>query len=229
MTDSSRQPAANLHKSAVRYLYVAVLIGAVAAWFAFGKPLTLASGAWLVGFAGMFAIRAPHAQRNRANVVTANRHDAGEKLLLGGMFLASMVLPLVAIATPFLDFANYALPAWAMWTGVALIPAYLWMFWRSHADLGRNWSPGLEVRQDHGLITRGVYARIRHPMYAAIWLGAIAQPLLIQNWIGGFLVVPAFLAMWLIRVPREEAMMRDQFGAEWDAYVQRSGALFPGL
>lgn len=23
---------------------------------------------------------------------------------------------------------------------------FLWLFWRSHADLDRNWSPGLESR-----------------------------------------------------------------------------------
>jgi len=219
--------ANNLHKSAMRYVFFAVAITALIAWPFFGKPLTIAHGAWLAGFIGMLAIRIPHAQRNTKNVVTDNRHDASEKLLLFGMWLASMALPFIAIATPFLDFAAYALPEWAMWTGAALLVPYLWMFWRSHADLGRNWSPGLEVRADHGLITNGVYRRVRHPMYAAIWLGALAQPLLIQNWIGGFAILPCFLAMYLIRVPREEAMMSARFGADWDEYCQRAGRLIP--
>ena len=83
------------------------------------------------------------------------------------------------------------------------------------------------MRTEHELVTRGVYAQIRNPMYAAIWLGAFAQALLIQNWIGGFAVIPAFAAMWFIRVPREEALMRQRFGAAWDAYVARSGRLLP--
>ena len=111
--------------------------------------------------------------------------------------------------------------------GALLQVPCLWLFWRSHADLGRNWSPGLEVREDHSLITRGVYARIRHPMYAAIWISVLAQPLLIQNWIAGFLVAPAFAAMWFIRVPKEEAMMRLQFGKAWEAYCVRAGRLLP--
>lgn len=218
---------ANLHQSAMRFVFTAIALAALIAWPFFGKPLTLAHGAWLAGFVGMFAIRVPHAQRNRANAITANRHDASEKILLFGMWLASMALPFITIATPFLDFAAYALPEWATWTGIALLLPYLWLFWRSHADLGRNWSPGLEVRADHGLVTNGVYRSIRHPMYAAIWLGALAQPLLIQNWIGGFAVVPTFLAMYLIRVPREEAMMRTQFGPVWDEYCSQAGRLFP--
>lgn len=76
-------------------------------------------------------------------------------------------------------------------------------------------------------MTNGVYGRIRHPMYAAIWISTLAQPLLIHNWIAGFLVIPAFAAMWFLRVPNEEAMMRARFGDAWDAYCVRAGRLFP--
>ena len=175
----------------------------------------------------MLAIRIPHHSRNQQNAVEADAHDISERLLLTGMWLASMVLPFLVIATPWLDAFDYRLPDMTTWIGLALLVPYLWLFWRSHADLGRNWSPGLEVRTEHELVTRGVYAQIRNPMYAAIWLGAFAQALLIQNWIGGFAVIPAFAAMWFIRVPREEAMMRRRFGAAWDAYVARSGRLLP--
>jgi protein-S-isoprenylcysteine O-methyltransferase Ste14 len=46
----------------------------------------------------------------------------------------------------------------------------LWLFYRSHADLGTNWSITLEIREQHRLITQGVYRRIRHPMYSALGL-----------------------------------------------------------
>lgn len=219
----------NLHRSPLRIGMMLAIPVAALAWFWFGKPLTLGHAAWLAGFFAMMAIRMPHHSRNQKNAVEADAHDVSERILLTGMWLASMVAPLLAIATPWFDFADYALPAAAKWIGIALLVPYLWLFWRSHADLGRNWSPGLEVRTEHELVSAGVYARIRNPMYAAIWLGALAQPLLIQNWIGGFAVIPAFAAMWFIRVPREEAMMRRRFGAAWDAYVARSGRLFPPL
>ncbi|EAU68309.1 isoprenylcysteine carboxyl methyltransferase [Stigmatella aurantiaca DW4/3-1] len=64
-------------------------------------------------------------------------------------------------------------------------------------------------------------------MYASIWTSSLAQPVLIHNWIAGSLVIPAFAAMWFLRVPREEAMMRERFGATWDAYAQRAGRLLP--
>ena len=217
----------NLHRSPLRIGMMLIVPFAVLAWWWFDRPFDLGHIAWLIGFAGMLAIRIPHHSRNQQNAVEADAHDISERLLLTGMWLASMVLPFLAIATPWFDAFDYRLPDMTTWIGLALLVPYLWLFWRSHADLGRNWSPGLEVRTEHELVTRGVYAQIRNPMYAAIWLGAFAQALLIQNWIGGFAVIPAFAAMWFIRVPREEAMMRRRFGAAWDAYVARSGRLLP--
>jgi protein-S-isoprenylcysteine O-methyltransferase Ste14 len=182
---------------------------------------------WLAVFVAMCAIRTPHSLRNRANVVVEARKDATEIALLAAMFVTMMVLPLLHLATGVFAVADYALPDGATWIGALAQIPFLWLFWRSHADLGRNWSPGLEVRDAHELVTNGVYGRIRHPMYAAIWISALAQPLLIHNWIAGFLVIPAFAAMWFLRVPNEEAMMRARFGDAWDAYCARAGRLFP--
>jgi len=182
---------------------------------------------WLAAFVAMAAIRMPFARRTRVNTVVLAQKDATETLLLAGMFLTMMVLPLLHLATGVFAVADYRLPLWATAAGAAVQLPFLWVFWRSHADLGRNWSPGLEVREDHTLITNGVYARVRHPMYAAIWLSALAQPLLIHNWIAGALVIPAFAAMWVIRVPNEEAMMRVRFGAAYDTYCAQTGRLWP--
>jgi protein-S-isoprenylcysteine O-methyltransferase Ste14 len=183
---------------------------------------------WLAGFVISFVIRFPHVQANKANTITTSAHDRSERILLPGMFLAMMLLPLVTIATPFLDFAAYQLPGWVIGPAVVLQVAYLWLFWRSHADLGRNWSPGLETRSEHQIVDSGVYARIRHPMYAAIWLHALSQPLLVQNWIGGAFILVAFSAMYFIRVPREEAMLVERFGEAYQAYMTRTGRLWPG-
>jgi protein-S-isoprenylcysteine O-methyltransferase Ste14 len=103
----------------------------------------------------------------------------------------------------------------------------LWLFWRSHADLGQNWSVSLELRQGHQLVTQGVYRRIRHPMYASIWLWALAQGMLLENWLAGWSVVPAFAVMYLLRTPREEQMMCELFGDAYQDYMRQTGRLFP--
>lgn len=182
---------------------------------------------WLVAFIAMSVIRTPHSLRNRTNTVVEAHKDRTEVVLLTAMFLTMMILPLIHSATGLFAFADYQVPEWATWIGALVQIPFLWLFWRSHADLGRNWSPGLEVRDEHALVTNGVYARIRHPMYVAIWMSVCAQPLLIHNWIAGVLVIPAFAAMWFIRVPNEEGLMRRRFGVVYDEYCRRAGRLLP--
>ena len=64
-------------------------------------------------------------------------------------------------------------------------------------------------------------------MYAAHWWWAIAQILLLQNWIAGLSLLVSFLPLYLVRVPREERMMLEQFGQEYRIYMSRTGRLFP--
>ena len=103
----------------------------------------------------------------------------------------------------------------------------LWLFWRSHADLGTNWSASLELRESHALITHGVYSRVRHPMYTAIFTWSTAQGLLLDNWLAGWSALATFVPMFLLRTPREERMMRQRFGEDYEEYVRRTGKLLP--
>ena len=147
--------------------------------------------------------------------------------MLGLLFFAMFLLPLIYSATTWLDFANYSLPVWAGWLGVILILLALLVYWRSHADLGLNWSPSLEIRTAHKLITNGIFGYIRHPMYASQWIWVIAQPLLLQNWIAGFLNLLVFILFYTLRVHAEEKMMLDTFGDEYREYMNKTGAVFP--
>jgi protein-S-isoprenylcysteine O-methyltransferase Ste14 len=182
---------------------------------------------WLAGALGQLLIRWPFLKSNRANRIMDRRVNLQEKLLLGGVFATMVVLPMLHVGTPLLDAFDYPLPNAAPWLGAALLVPASWLFWRSHADLGRNWSPSLEVREGHNIVDTGVYARIRHPMYAAIWLYAAAQVLLIPNWIAGALVMPAFTALYGLRVPKEEQMMLETFGKPYRDYMQRTGRVLP--
>lgn len=175
------------------------------------------------------AIRAPISRKQRKESKSESRVSSQEKTLLGLLFLSMFFLPLIYSATSWLDFANYSLPTWAGWLGVILILLALFVFWRSHADLGLNWSPSLEIRTEHKLITNGIFGYIRHPMYASQWIWVIAQPLLIQNWIAGFLDMFVFMAFYFLRVRAEEKLMLDTFGDEYREYMNKTGAVFPKI
>lgn len=213
----------SLQAMTMALLSVALVAAVVWRW----QTIGWAEMVWLAGFVAMCAIRTPYARRVRGNRIVQAHKDRGEHVVLAAMFTTMMILPLGHLATGLAGFADYALPAWASGVGATLQIPFLWLFWRAHADLGRNWSPSLEVREDHGLVSDGVYARVRHPMYTAIALSCLAQALLIPNAIAGALAIPAFALLWAVRVPREEAMLRRQFAGAYDAYAARTGALWP--
>lgn len=115
------------------------------------------------------------------------------------------------------------------WCGMVVMVAALWLSWRSHTDLGLNWSRTLELRQGHHLVKQGIYQTIRHPMYAAIWLFCLGQGLLMHNWLAGWSALAMFGVMYIIRMPREEEMMCNFFGQEYRDYMLQTGRLFPRL
>jgi protein-S-isoprenylcysteine O-methyltransferase Ste14 len=182
----------------------------------------------LVIFLGIVVIRAPHGSRSRKIRVVADRRGRLETGLLAVAWLVT-ILPLVWLAARFLSFADYTLHPFPYALGVALLAAGLWLFHRSHADLGTNWSITLQVRENHRLVTSGVYARVRHPMYSALFLLAAAQALVLPNWIAGPAYLFGFGLLYVLRVSAEERMMLDRFGADYEAYIRRSGRLIPKL
>ena len=174
-------------------------------------------------------IRAPVDQKRRQGKISERRVTTQEQILLGLLTLGGFFVPLIYAFTNWLDFANYALPVWAGWLGILLTAGALFTFWRAHADLGVNWSPSLEIREKHELITRGIYGVIRHPMYASQWLLTLATPLLLQNWIAGFLNLAVFIPFYVLRVKAEEQMMLDSFGTQYQEYMKNTGGVLPKL
>jgi protein-S-isoprenylcysteine O-methyltransferase Ste14 len=112
---------------------------------------------------------------------------------------------------------------------VASLVGALWLFRRSHVDLGRNGSISLELREQHALLKTGVYRRIRHPMYASFFLLVVAQALLLPNWLVGVSGVVGAGLLFAFRVGREEELMLKQFGGEYRAYMASSKRLVPWI
>jgi protein-S-isoprenylcysteine O-methyltransferase Ste14 len=184
---------------------------------------------YFIGIIVEMVIRAPLNRKRRQEKMGEWRVTGQEKLLLGFLFLGMFLAPLVYAASSWLDFADYTLPAWGGWLGSLLLAGAIFVFWRAHADLGLNWSPSLEIREKHELVTSGIYGIIRHPMYASQWLWVIAQPLLLQNWIAGFLNLVVFIPFYFLRVKAEEQLMLETFGEQYRTYSRKVGAVLPRL
>jgi protein-S-isoprenylcysteine O-methyltransferase Ste14 len=176
----------------------------------------------------MIAIRAPHGRDSRRMRVIRSHKTPLETVILV-LAWTGFFIPLIWIASPAFSFAEYPLHVGPLVSGIVCFVIGLWLFYRSHADLGTNWSITLEVRERHRLITQGIYRRIRHPMYSALVLYGAAHALVIPNWVAGPSNLVAFAVLFALRIRAEESMMLEQCGDEYTAYMARTKRLVPGV
>ena len=187
-----------------------------------------AKAAVLAASIAMVVIRAPHGNRSLKVKVVKSRKGRLEVVLLTLAWL-SFFVPFLWIFTHLLSFADYPLRPVPFFAGILCYVVGLWIFHRSHADLGEFWSITLEVREKHRLITEGIYRRIRHPMYLALFVYSLGQALALPNWVVGPSYLVGFGLLFALRIGAEERMMRDEFPQEYAAYAARTKRLIPGI
>jgi len=191
--------------------------------------LLIAKIIWGLGFVAFYVIRRPHHRRARKTVVAKRYVSGREKLLMAISFSGVFLIPLIYVFTDQPKFAGYTFHPLLAWLGTLVLIASMALFHRTHRDLGRVWSVTLEIRDQHTLVTQGIYERLRHPMYSALWLWEISHALLLPNWIAGFSGLVGFGTLFFGRVGQEERMMLEIFGDDYRAYMARTYRLIPGI
>jgi protein-S-isoprenylcysteine O-methyltransferase Ste14 len=188
---------------------------------------TLAKIIWLAFGVGWSLLRLTPNRRARRTAVRHSARDLREFVLLAASLAGLGIVPCIYVATRIPRFADYPFMPVASYLGIAVDIAALYMFYRTHRDLGHNWSVSLDLRERHTLVTTGIYATVRHPMYSGFWLMAVAQALLLPNWVAGPAGLVGFGILFFGRVRREEEMMIAAFGDEYRAYMRRTARVVP--
>ena len=99
--------------------------------------------------------------------------------------------------------------------GLALILLGYTILLIGQITLRRFHSPTLVIKEDHQLITHGIYRLIRHPMYLGVILVAIGVPICVSS-LSGLLIMSVLILVFLIRIRIEERMLIDEFGEAYD-------------
>jgi protein-S-isoprenylcysteine O-methyltransferase Ste14 len=161
------------------------------------------------------------------NLSRGEREDRANRWV----FIAFAVLGLLSAYLPAYTDANNI---WTIdgetvrWIGVALYAVggvlRLWPVF----VLGRRFSGLVAIQPGHTLVTGGIYSVIRHPSYLGLLAGSFGWALAFRSVLG--LVLAALMIIPLIgRIRAEEALLRDQFGKEYDAFCARTSRLIPGI
>ncbi len=150
-----------------------------------------------------------------------------------GSFWIIVVATIVFLIASFYDY--YALH-WTFYTsplffylGIILLVIGYALRMYSRITLREQFSVFVALQKEHKLITTGIYAHIRHPIYTAGILSFLGFVLIANTLLGLllgiFLVFPALL----YRISVEEKMLVAHFGQQYLEYKQNVKALIPGV
>ena len=106
------------------------------------------------------------------------------------------------------------------WFGVFLCFGSVVLFLLSLVSFGKSFRVGIDIDHPDKLVTTGVFAFSRNPLYVAFSSVLLGQLLVFPNWI---VLVYLVAGIWLIhrQVLREEEFLRKQYGQEYAEYCHR--------
>lgn len=195
-------------------------------WWGSGWPAPWASDlvafAWIVTFlyflgSALFTNRIKRREGFRGRLLDS-------VFLFGGYFLMFSQAPFLGPLEQHFVLPKETLEIVGMVLAYVGLPLTIW----SRARLGRYWSGVVALKQDHRLIQSGPYRVVRHPLYSGLILGAIGWALCLTTWsclLWALLLVICFER----RAHKEDALLASEFGAEFEAYRERTGRLMPRL
>lgn len=92
--------------------------------------------------------------------------------------------------------------------------------------LKQFYSSTLMTREDHQLITHGIYRFARHPIYLGVLIAIMGVPVYAPS-LYGFLIMSLLIPIILFRIKMEEEMLSEHFGDEYQAYRKTTKKLIP--
>lgn len=106
------------------------------------------------------------------------------------------------------------------WFGVGLCALGLLLFLSSLISFRKSFRVGIDEEKPGELITTGVYAISRNPIYTAFGIILIGVFLIIPNWI---LLLYVLAGFWLFnrQIRLEEASLKKLYGEKYDEYCKK--------
>jgi protein-S-isoprenylcysteine O-methyltransferase Ste14 len=193
-------------------------IGGVAVFFSHGSLVVVALATLAMVIASLFT---------EVNLSSGEREDRTNRWVIpafGGIGLISGFLPAYCDRLNILTLGGEGI----RWFGALLFiiggALRLWPVF----VLGRRFSGLVAIQPGHRLVTDGIYQRLRNPSYLGLVINALGWALAFRSLVGLLLAALTLIPL-IARIHSEEALLRGQFGAEYDAYCARSWRLLPGI
>lgn len=146
--------------------------------------------------------------------------DKKDFLILPFAFFYFYMVFAGAFSLPAVSRQEFFQSAIASWMGVLLCLAGLIFLLLSIVSFGKSFRVGIDADHPGKLVTTGVFAFSRNPIYVAFGFVLLGQFLLFSNWI---LLVYVMAGIWLFhrQVLREEKYLKQQYGRQYSDYCDR--------
>ncbi|MGA2907139.1 MAG: isoprenylcysteine carboxylmethyltransferase family protein [Terracidiphilus sp.] len=161
----------------------------------------------------------------QGNMGTGEKEDRGNRWVLGAFTVIAILMAYFSAYTDRIGF--WTIDGDTMrWAGVVvcfaggvlrILPVYV---------LKNRFSGLVAIQKGHTLETRGLYGMIRNPSYVGLLTTSIGWAMAFRS-VVGILLALSLLIPLVARMHAEERMLREHFGAEYEAYFQRTWRLVP--
>ncbi len=127
-----------------------------------------------------------------------------------------------------LDWGPLYHSAAAAWFGLLLTAAgQAFSVW-ARIHIGKYWSGTVALKKGHKIIDTGPYALVRHPIYTGLLAAALGSAMAAGTR-EAFAGVIVMIAAYAIKWRREEKLLLQEFGADYEAYRRRTRTIIPWL
>jgi len=201
------------------YLALAIWgLGGFAAYFSHGALVVIALATLIMAVVSLFT---------EVNLSSGEREDRANRWVIPVFGVIGVLSGFLPAYTDRIDFWTFGGEG-VRWLGALLfIGGGALRLWPVFV-LGKRFSGLVAIQPGHRLVTEGIYRNLRNPSYLGMMVIGMGWALAFRSGVGLILVALTLIPL-IARIHAEEALLRAQFGSEYDAYCARSWRLIPGL
>lgn len=187
----------------------------------------------VVWFLLAFVVRTVQQVRRTGDTGLRLQHERGAVAMVAKvLFPLSLVLvaPVgIYAATGLSEPVDVLLHPVIQWTGVVLAAFGVAATYLAQVHLGESWRIGVDASERTELVVRGVFRRVRNPIFTAMVASAVGLVLMVPSPVGlaGLVVLVVALEVQVRGV--EEPYLRAVHGDAYRRYEQTVGRFVPGL
>src|SRR6478672_3238711 len=171
----------------------------------------------------VFAVWATQPPISKKETVENKNRDKFSVLLI-------IIMSMLGIAVSIIDWAYFRNAADNLLLSIIglfiIITGIIFRIWAIHT-LGKQFTPTVQVKEDHQLITSGPYSVVRHPSYLGAMWAMVGISVFLNSIIGTIISFVCMFYAYYIRITTEEQALSELFGKEYSEYQKKVKKLIP--